>query len=180
MRKTTSLAVLATALLIVPAAARAQEAQPAPAAPAQATTQNEADQLRQRIGQLQRQAMQDPSLKAAEDSFEAVLQGAMARLDPQAPVKSARALALNQEVETARAAGDNAKLNQLADEATALKAYFDGLRPRALAEAEVQAARQAYLARVLARMKEIDPETQAYVDRLAELSRGGASSGGSR
>lgn len=180
MRKANSLAVLAAALLIVPAAARAQEGQPAPAAPAPPAAQGEADQLRQRIGQLQRQAMQDPSLKAAEDSFEAVLQGAMARLDPQAPVKSARALALNQEVEAARAAGDNARLNQLADEATALKAYFDGLRPRALAEADVQAARQAYLARVLARMKEIDPETQRYVDRLAEIQRGGTGSGGSR
>ena len=65
-----------------------------------------------------------------------------------APAKSARAQALSQEVAAARAANHNAKLNQLADEATALKAYFDALRPRALAQAEVQQARQAYLARV--------------------------------
>ncbi len=50
-----------------------------------------------------------------------------------APAKSARAQVLSQEVAAARAANHNAKLNQLADEATALKAYFDALRPRALA-----------------------------------------------
>jgi uncharacterized protein with von Willebrand factor type A (vWA) domain len=178
VQKTTRFVLLMAALVVVfPAAARAQEGQPAPAV-AQAASQSEADQLRQRIAQIQRQAMQDPALKPAEDSFEAVLQAAMARLDPQAPAKTARALTLNREVEAARAASDNAKLNQLAEEATALKAYFDALRPRALAEADVQAARQAYLARVLERMKQIDLNTQQYVDRLAELQRGGSPQSG--
>lgn len=171
MQKTTRIALFAAALAAFPLAAHAQQGQPA-TPPAQPAAPGEADQLRQKIGQLQQQAMQDPTLKAAEDSFEAVLQGAMARLDPQAPVKTARANALNQEVEAARAAGDNARLNQLADEATALKAYFDALRPRALAEEDVQAARQAYLARVLERMKELDPNTQQYIDRLSTLQRG--------
>ena len=175
MRNPTRIALLAAALAAVPAAAaHAQEAQPAPAAPAQ----GEADQLRQRIGQLQQQAMEDPSLMLAKDTFDAVVEAAMARLDPQAAAKVARARSLNQDVEAARAAGDNARLNQLADEATALNAYFAALRPRALAEADVQEARRAYLARVLERMKEIDPDTQQYVDRLAELQRGAASQSG--
>lgn len=177
MKKTTRFLLLGAALLAAPAAAHAQDGQPAPA-PAQPAPQSEADQLRGRIAQLQRQAMQDPSIKAAEAGFEAVLEAAMARLDPEATARSARALALKQEVEAARAAGDNAKLHQLAEEANALKAFFDALRPRALAEADVQAARQEYLAQVLERMKQIDPATQQYVDRLAELQRGGA--GGTR
>jgi hypothetical protein len=169
---TTYLTLAAAALLVaVPVASHAQQTQPT--APAAAASQSEADQLRQRIARLQRQAQQDPSLKPAEDAFEAVLQAAMVQLDPAAREKLARAPAVNQEVEAARAAGDNAKLSQLADEATALQAYFNALRPRALARPEVQAARQAYLARVLERMQQIDPNTQQYVDRLAELRHGG-------
>ena len=159
-------AFLAAALLAAPAAA--QEPQPAPAPPA-----TEAAQLRQKIGQLQQQALNDPALEGVQDSVNTAVQEAMARLDPAATAKSARAAALAQEVEAARAAGDNARLNQLADEATQLKAYFDNLRPRAMEDAQVKAARQVYLARVFERMKQIDPNAQQYVDRLGELANGG-------
>lgn len=177
--------LLATAVALAgPAALHAQQRiTPATPAPTAAVPPNEATQLQQRIARLEQQARQDPSVKPALDAFETALQTAMARLDPQAPEKSARANALNHEVEEARAAADNAKLNQLAAEAAALKAYFDALRPRALAEADVRQARQAYLARAFERMKQIDPQAQAYVDRLAELRRGAgarATGGGSR
>jgi hypothetical protein len=176
MWKATFVAALSAALLSTPA--QAQQGQTAAAAPAQ----NEAARLQQRIGELQRQAMLDPSLQAAEDSFNAVLQGAMARLDPAAPARTARAAAVNQEVEAARAAGDNVKLDQLAQEAAALTAYFDRLRPRALAQPDVRTARQVFLARVFERMKQIDPDVQQYVDRFAELRRGSrtADGGGGR
>ena len=167
----TRFAFLAAALLAAPAAAQAQEPQPAPAAPAPAT---EAAQLRQKIGELQRQALNDPALKGVQDSVNTAVQEAMARLDPAATARSARAAALGQEVEAARAAGDNARLNLLAGEATQLKAYFDNLRPRAMEDAQVKAARQAYLARVFERMKQIDPNAQQYVDRLNALSNGGS------
>lgn len=184
MQKTTRLALIAAAFVAVSAAVQAQQtpaptapATPAPAAPAPAQP-SEVDQLRQKIGQLQQQALQDPALKPAQDSFNAVIQATMARLDPTATARATRATALNAEVEAARAANDNAKLNQLAEEATALKTFFDALRPRAMADAEVVAARQVFLARVLDKMKEIDPNTQQYVDRLSELQRG--ATGGSR
>jgi hypothetical protein len=106
----------------------------------------------------------------------------MARLDPAAPARTARAAAVNQEVEAARADGDNVKLDQLAQEAATLTAYFDRLRPRALAQPDVRTARQVFLARVFERMKQIDPDVQQYVDRFAELRRGSqtANGGGGR
>lgn len=170
----TRIALVAAALFAAPAAGYAQEGQPATASAAEA---GEAAQLRQRIAQLHQQALTDPSVKPVQDSLNTAIQDAMARLDPAAPGKAARATSLNQEVEAARAAGDNAKLNQLADEATQLKAYFDNLRPRAMEDARVQAARQVYLARVFERMKQIDPNAQQYVDRLNALK---TSSGGSQ
>jgi hypothetical protein len=177
VQKTTRLAVL-TAALALPAAASAQT-QPAPApapAPPAAAPADEATQLRQKLTALQQQAIADPALKPAQDSFNTVVNAAMARLDPQATAKIARAAAINTEIEAARAASDNAKLNALAAEATELQNYFASLRPRTNADPQVQAARQVWLGRLLEKMKQIDPNTQQYVDRLTQLSQG--SSGG--
>ena len=172
MRIHNRVALIAAIAIAAPAAAHAQQT-PAPAtAPAPAAAPAaEIAQLQQRIGQLQQQALADPSLKGVQDSLNTAVQQAMARLDPAAPGKAARATSLNQEVEAARAANDNAKLNQLADEAAQLKSYFDALRPRAREDEQVKAVRQVYLARVFERMKQIDPNVQQYVDRLAELRR---------
>jgi hypothetical protein len=171
VQKTTRIALLAAAVLALPAAARAQTT-PAPApAPAPAAPADEAAQLRQKIGALQQQALQDPTLKPAQDSFNTVVSAAMGRLDPAAPAKLARAQAINAEVEAARAANDNVKLNALAAEATALQSYFAGIRPRAMADPAVVAARQVWLGRVLDKMKQIDPNAQQYVDRLTALTQ---------
>lgn len=174
MRRT-CFAALGVALLAIPAAANAQHT--ASAAPAG----GEIAQLQQRINQLQQQALHDPALKAAEEQVGTVLQAAMERLDPAAHQKSARATAMPAEIAAARAANDNAKLNQLAHEANELTAYFNALRPRAMAEADVQAARQAYVEKVFERMKQIDPNVQQYVDRLTALRQGKqAANGGGR
>lgn len=180
MQKTTRLALLAAATLALPAAARAQTTPAAPAAPAPAPAApaapaDEATQLRQRLGALQQQAMQDPALKPAQDSFSTVVNAAMVRLDPaQAPVKIARAAVINSEIEAAQAAHDNTRLTALATEAPALQSYLASLRTRANADPAVQAARQVWLTRLLEKMKTIDPNTQQYVDRLTQLSQGGA------
>jgi hypothetical protein len=175
VQKTTRLALLAAAALAAPVAASAQmtpapapAAQTAPAAPA-----NEAEQLQQKIRALQQQALQDPALKLAQDSFNVVLSAAMGRLDPAAPAKFARYMSINAEVEAARAAGDNVKLNALAQEVPALQTYFSAIRPRAMQDPQVVAARQVWLARMLEKMKQIDPNAQQYVDRLAAISQGG-------
>lgn len=181
MQNKTRTALLALAALALPAAAAAQTT-PAPhqhPAPAQAAApaanpQAEIQQIQQRLGQLQQQASQDVGVKAAEEKFGADLMAAMEQLDPQAKTKAARGQALNQEVEAARAANDNAKLNQLAAEAQQLQAYFTGLRQRALALPEIQEKRKAYLAVLFAKMNEIDPQAQALVDRLEALRNPGA------
>ena len=114
------------------------------------------------------------AVKAAEEKFGAEVMAAMQQLDPTAATKIARGQALPAEVEAARAANDNARLNALATEATELQNFFNGLRQRALATPEIQEKRKAYLAVVLAKMNEIDPQAQAMVDRLTALRNGGA------
>lgn len=171
MQKTTRIALLAAAAMAFPVAASAQTTPaPAPAAPA-----NEAAQLQQKLGALQQRAMQDPSLKAATDSFNAVVRTGMTKVDPQAAAKLARAEAIPAELEAARAANDNAKLTALAAESVQLQSYFTATRQRAIELPEVQTARQAYVARLFEKMKEYDPQAQSYVDRLTQLQSGGAS-----
>jgi len=171
VQKSTRIALLAAAALALPAAAAAQTTPaPAPAAPAAAA--NETAQLQARLGQLQQQAMADPSLKPAQDSLTAAVNGGMAKLDPAAPGKVARAAALQGEVAAAQSANDNAKLNALAAEAQQLQQYFAGIQPRVAALPEVQAARQAFTQRLFAKMKELDPNAQQYVDRLTALRNG--------
>jgi hypothetical protein len=176
VQKTTRIAFLTAAVLALPAAAHAQTTPaPAPAAPPAQTAApaDEAAQLRQKIGALQQQALQDPALKPAQDSFNVVVSAAMGRLDPAAPAKLARASSINADIAAAQAAGDNVKLNQLAAEATALQTSFAGIRPRAMADPAVVAARQVWLGRVLDKMKTIDPNVQQYIDRLGALSPSG-------
>ncbi|HSU14319.1 hypothetical protein [Longimicrobium sp.] len=172
--KSTRIAFLAAAALALPAAVAAQTT-PAPAQPAApaAASADEAQQLQAKLGALQQQALSDPSLKPAQDSFTAVVNAGMAKLDPTAPTKLARATALQAEVAAARTANDNAKLNALATEAQQLQTYFAGMQPRVAQLPEVQAARQVFLERVFARMKQLDPNAQQYVDRLTAL-RGGS------
>jgi outer membrane murein-binding lipoprotein Lpp len=179
VQKTSRIAFLAAAALALPVALNAQtQPAPAPAQPAAPATapaaapQDEAAQLQSKITALQQRALQDPSLKPAQDSFTAVVNAGMAKLDPAATGKLARAAALNGDVEAARAANDNAKLNQLATEAQQLQAYFQALQPRVAQLPEVQAARQTFMQRVFAKMKELDPNAQQYVDRLTQLRSG--------
>ncbi|HEX2090812.1 MAG TPA: hypothetical protein VHG28_00365 [Longimicrobiaceae bacterium] len=175
MQKTIRIALLAVAALALPATAAAQQqTQPAPAPAQAASAQDEAARIQQRITQLQQQAQQDSAVKVVEAEFDAYMRAAMGRLDAAFAEKSARAEALKAEVEAARAASDNAKLNALAAEATELQGYFNGLRQRALAQADVQEKRKVYVQALFSKMNEIDPQAQALVARLQELRSGGA------
>ena len=180
MQKTTRTALLALAALALPAAAAAQTtpAQPAtppaqPAAPA-ANPQAEIAQIQQRLGQLQQQARQDSAVQAAEEKFGADVMAAMEKLEPTTRAKMARGEALQQEVAAAQQAQDNAKLNTLAAEAQQLQTFFMGLQQRAFATPEIQESRKQFLAVLLARMTQIDPQAQTLVTRLETLRSGGA------
>jgi chromosome segregation ATPase len=176
VQKKNRIVLLALAALALPAAASAQTT-PAPAQPAPAPAANpqaEIAQIQQRLQQLQGQALQDSAVKAAEATYAADRMAAMQKLDPTTQAKVARGEALNAEVEAARAANDNAKLTALATEAQGLQAFFADISQRAMATPEMQEKRRAFLAVLLAKMNEIDPQAQTLVTRLETLRSGGA------
>lgn len=165
MRMTFRAAAIAMAFLAAPAIAAAQEA-PAPAA----APEGEIAQIQQRLMQTQQTALQDPALQQAQAEMGQVLLGVMQRQDPTMAQKTARASALQQDVAAAREAGDNARLHELAAEAEQLQADFAVARERAMADPEVHTAMTAFQEQVVARMAEIDPDTNDLLARLNELA----------
>lgn len=155
-------ALLAPAL---PASAQAPRSAPAP---------DEITRIQERLAALQQQALQDSAVAAGQEAFQASLAAAMVRLDPAAAQRMARAEALPAEVEAARGAEDNAKLNQLAAEASELQRFFQALRSRVLALPDIQERHRAFLAVVAARMAEIDPQAPVLIERLQQLRSGGS------
>ena len=174
MLKTLRPSLFALALAAAPAAPAALAAQEAPAAPQQQTpAQAEMQQIQGRLQQIQQRVLQEPAFKAAQDSIGTEMTATMERLDPTYRAQAARAEALKAEVTAAQAARDNAKLNQLAAEATQLQQGFASARQRAIQDPAMAARIKSFQERIVARMSEVDPQTQTLLVRLQEL-RGGA------
>ena len=93
----------------------------------------------------------------------------MERLDPTFRAQAARAEALKAEVTAAQAAKDNAKLNQLAAEATQLQQGFASARQRAMQDPAMAARIKSFQERIVAKMAEVEPQTQTLLARLQEL-----------
>lgn len=167
MSKTLRTSLFALALAAAPAALSAQQAPPVP--PTQAPVQQEMLQIQTRLQQIQARALQDATLKAAQDSIGTEMTATMERLDPTFKAQAARAEALKAEVTAAQAARDNAKLNQLAAEATQLQQGFASARQRAMQDAAMAARIKSFQERIVAKMAELEPETQTLLARLQAL-----------
>ncbi|MET0398890.1 MAG: hypothetical protein ABW277_19010 [Longimicrobiaceae bacterium] len=169
MSKTLRTSLFALALAAAPAALAAQQTPAAPPAAPQAPAQAEMQQIQARLQQIQARALQDAALKAAQDSIGTEMTATMERLDPTFKAQAARAEALKAEVTAAQAAKDNAKLNQLAAEATQLQQGFASARQRAMQDAAMAARIKSFQERIVAKMTELEPETQTLLARLQEL-----------
>lgn len=166
MFKTLRPSLFALALAAAPAALSAQT----PAAPQpQAPAQTEMQQIQVRLQEIQQRALQDAALKAAQDSIGTEMTATMERLDPTYRAQAARAEALKADVAAAQAARDNAKLNQLAAEAAQLQQGFNAARQRAMQDAAMAARIKSFQERIVAKMNEMEPETQALLARLQAL-----------
>jgi len=161
--------LFALALAAAPAALAAQQTPAAPPAQPQAPAQTEMQQIQARLQQIQARALQDAALKAAQDSIGTEMTATMERVDPTYRAQAARAEALKAEVTAAQAAKDNAKLNQLAAEATQLQQGFASARQRAMQDAAMAARIRSFQERIVAKMAELEPETQTLLARLQEL-----------
>lgn len=162
--------LITAALAAAPSYVAAQDAAAAPAAPAAAAPApalTEAQQIQAQIGQIQQQAMQDPAIQA---SF-AEINTALEAVDPEFKALTERARTIRADITAAQTAADNAKLHALAAEVTQLNANLATARARATAHPDAQVKVVAFRTALVKKMQEINPETQALVARLTELSK---------
>jgi hypothetical protein len=164
--RTTFAWILAAAALSLPAHVAAQDESPA----AEQAAPQDAAQIQARLQQIQQRALQDPELQAAQEEIGQAVVATMARVDPAFTTRSERAQAMTADIAAAQEAGDNARLHELNAEAQELQAAFAAARAQAMQDPELQASLQAYQARVVAKMVEIEPETEQLLARLSELN----------
>ncbi len=168
------LVALAVVALPRPGAAQTPAPTPPPAGEPGAAAQQEAQGLVQRLGRLQQQALQDPKVKAANDSLSAYLDKRMTEIEPGYPALMEKAKSFQANAAAAQSAGDTAKLQQLAAEGANLQAGILAARQKALRDPGVQQHAAAFQHTLLAKMAELDPESPKLLQRLNELSGPGS------
>jgi len=166
--------VLVAAIAVVPVKLNAQTQAPAGESPAAQEAPTELEQIQARLGELQKKALQDPALQAANQEVSALLVATMERLDPSYKANVARAASLRADVAAAQEAKDNAKLHELAAEAQQLQSSFAAAREQALTDEAVIAKTTELRDKLFAKMVEIDPEAEKLAARLQELQNPGA------
>jgi phenylalanyl-tRNA synthetase alpha subunit len=157
----------ALAALALPAHVAAQETTPAPAAQPAA---DEAAQIQQRLQAIQQRALQDAALQQRQAAIGEEVVATMGRLDPTFSARAERAQAMQADIAAAQQAEDNARLHELNAEAQELQQAFATARAQAMQDEQVQASLQAFQGEVVAKMIEIEPETETLLARLAELN----------
>jgi hypothetical protein len=159
-----------------PAAAPAQAPAEAAAAPAQGPVASAAT-IAARIQAVQRQAMQDPALTAANREISTMITAALPRVEPNYATYAARAQSIQADVTAAREASDNAKLNALAEETKQLQANITAAQEKAKADPAVKQKLDEFKVKLFTKMVQIDPQVQELVKQLEALQAQGAGSG---
>ena len=171
LKKILGASVVAAGVAFLPLGLQAQAADPG-AGEAVATTQTavmSASEIAARIQSVQRQAMQDPALTAANREIGALITAALPRVDPAYPTYARRAQTLQAEIATARAASDNAKLLELAEETKQLQASINTAQEQAKEDPEVKRKLEAFKVDLFTKMVAIDPTVQELVKQLEAL-----------
>lgn len=150
----------------------APAAQQAPGAPTQQQVEQWVGELRQLHGKLesiQGQAMQDAQLQRDQAALGEEVRAAMERADPGLETLMQRVPALEAEARSAEQAGEQARLQQLAQEAQTIQARFAQAQAKAFEAPTIATRLEAFQDRLEARMVQVDPETPAMVRRFQEL-----------
>ena len=177
LTRSLGLAGVVMALTAAPQVVAAQEAgeSVAEAAGGVAVGAMTAEQIAARIQAVQQRALQDPALASANQEVSAAITAALPRVEPNFPTLAARAQSLNADVAAAQAAGDNARLHELAEEARTLQANIAAAQARAKEDPAVKEKLQAFTAQLFVKMVELDPQVKELVEELEARRVAGAS-----
>ncbi len=131
----------------------------------------EHQQLQQRIGQLQVQAIQENGeLEARRTAIDEMLMAAMIEINPETEAHIARLEALSEEAIVAQQAQNMEVLQPLMAEAMGLRSELEDAQAQAIERENVQAEIQSFETDLMAKAVEIDPEATELLARMQELA----------
>jgi hypothetical protein len=156
-------------LLVAPASLRAQiPGGPAAPSPEVQGWIAELQDLQARLGPIQREALQDESLRAAQMEVSEMVQQAVAE-DPALADLPARAADIQARADAAVQDGNEAQLQAVMAEAQQLEQRLAMAQNAALERPEIAARMEAFQARLQGRMIQIEPEAEVLIQRFEEL-----------
>lgn len=131
----------------------------------------ELQQIGARLAQAHARAMQDPGLRARQETLAEQLKVAMFRVDPSLRSVEARARALEGEARAARQAGDEARMTTLMEQAGQIEMRILEAQKAVMGDAAMAARMTAFEADLRKKMTEVEPQTPQLVERAESLQR---------
>lgn len=124
-----------------------------------------------RLQEVQEETLEaHPELLDQQDSLQEMVVTAMAEIDPQTEEGIARLETLQAEAQAAQASQDGARMQELMAEASTIQERLQGAQTQALERDDVVEAINAFQEAMLNGMKEVEPEVEALVARVQELT----------
>jgi hypothetical protein len=164
--------VVAAVAALVPAVAVAQ--QPAPAPQPSPEVQEwiaEMQQLEQQLAPVQAEALQDPEIQQAQTELNQALVAAMMEGGAEVQADLRRVETIQPELQAAQESGDQEQLGRLVHEAQALQERLGQAQFMALQDPALAAQAERFQTQLRTRMSEIEPRSEAMLDRLAALQQ---------
>ncbi|MEX2581865.1 MAG: hypothetical protein WD766_01200 [Gemmatimonadota bacterium] len=158
-------------LALTPAALLSQQ----PAAPDQLPAEAQSlladlQAVESRLVSVQQAALEDSELQEAQNELGEKIQLAMAEIDPSVPQNLERLANLSAEAEAAQAEQDQERMMEIVAEAQQIEQALQGAQTEAIQIPEIAAQVSGFEAEVEAKMLELDPETDALIQRMTELN----------
>jgi len=130
----------------------------------------EYQELQQRLGRVQQEALADSVLQDAYSLLEERIEQEMSKIDPDYAMKRERMTQLQQEMMTAQQSNDQQAIQTIGEEGNALSAELEVLQTRVIEIDHVAADIAAFRESVENKMNEIDPETSKLMERVVEIT----------
>lgn len=181
MHKLVRSTVAVASLAVAPTLADAQQKPPPPSQNAAAVTQRESptpqqqewiSELQKIAGQLQAtqvKALQDSSLRSAQEELGTQIKTAMEKYDPGLVGVAQRVQTMEEEARKAQENSDQAKLQELTREAAQIQARFVKAQTEALKDPALASRAEAFEERLKRKMLEIQPDAPTLFARFQEL-----------
>jgi len=145
---------------------------PAPAASANASAREmmiEMQRIQARLQAVHNQVMQDPALRASQESFMREVKAAMLRVDPGLDALAHRVEAMQQQVIAAQQRRDMRALQQLSTELAPIQQRFMRAQEQVVRQPAIAAHARQLETQLHTRMLRVEPETDRLLERGKQL-----------